>query len=86
MEFPENINDLANKCFDKYDKDCSCYIEHCELKKLLTDVSSQCGLPEPSNADVERIKQDADKSNDNRISKKEFLDLFKVLWQIKNQK
>jgi len=86
MEFPTNIKDLADKCFDRYDKDGSCYIEHAELKKLLTDVSNQCGLPIPSDADVDRIKQDADINNDNKISRKEFLDLYKVIWQIQNPK
>ncbi len=86
MEYPSNIDDLAKKCFDKYDKDCSCYIEHAELRKLLGDISRQCNLPEPTDSDVDRIKQDCDKNNDNKISKKEFLDLYKIIWQLKNEK
>ena len=69
MEYPKNIEELASNCFDKYDKDYSCYIEHNELKKILLDTCRETGLDEVSDADVDRIKQDIDKNNDNRISK-----------------
>ena len=86
MEYPKDIDELAANEFDKYDKDFSCYIEHNELKKILGDLARKCNLDEPSEADVDRIKQDVDKNNDNRISKREFLELFKTMWQIKNKK
>ena len=88
IELPQNIKELAHICFNKYDTNKNFSIDTNELKSLLTDISIECGMPEPSENDINRIKFDSDQNHDNKITIKEFEELFKTLYimKIENKK
>lgn len=81
---PKEIEDQARKTFLKYDFDNSNYIDLKELRILMTDVSKELGLPDPSDEDLKQVLIDTDKNKDNKIQLEEFLELFKIIYIMKN--
>jgi Ca2+-binding EF-hand superfamily protein len=76
----------ANKCFDNYDLNKNGTIEYDELKLLMTDVAKEMGIPVPSDEDVMKVMDDTDINKDRKISKEEFVTLFKIIFVMKNMK
>ena len=72
------------KDFKKYDLDKSGYIDFRELKKLMNDLSDDIGIPRPSDDDLKAVIQDTDQNNDEKLQLDEFLELFKVIYSMKN--
>jgi Ca2+-binding EF-hand superfamily protein len=78
-----NLKKIAIEHFNKYDKNKSLFIEHGELKLLLTDVANEVGLPVPSDSEITDTLKDFDSNKDNKISQDEFVKLFDVIYQMK---
>ena len=81
---PKDIKDQAILAFKKYDLDKSGYIDFRELKKLMNDLSDDIGIPRPSDDDLKAVIQDTDQNNDEKLQLDEFLELFKVIYIMKN--
>jgi Ca2+-binding EF-hand superfamily protein len=81
---PKAIEEQARKTFHKYDLDKSNYIDLHELKVLMLDVSKEIGIPEPSEEDLKQVLIDTDKNKDNKLQLEEFLELFKIIYIMKN--
>jgi Ca2+-binding EF-hand superfamily protein len=81
LEFKE----LCIECFHKYDTNKNGVIEFTELKVLLIDVARESGHELPTEDDVTRVFNDADKDRNNVISKDEFVELFKVIYIMKRR-
>ncbi len=85
-QVPNEILTQADACFDKYDFNRNNMIEYSELKELMTDVAKEIGIPSPSDEDVSTIMEDTDVNRDKRISREEFITLFKIIYTMKNIK
>jgi Ca2+-binding EF-hand superfamily protein len=85
-EIPLELLQQAKNMFDKYDLNKNGIIEFEELKILMTDVSKEIGIPSPTEEDVERVMQDTDINRDQRISREEFTQLFKILYVMRTMK
>ena len=81
---PKDIKDQAILAFKKYDLDKSGFIDFKELKKLMNDLSDDIGIPRPSDDDLKAVIQDTDQNNDEKLQLDEFLELFKVIYIMKN--
>ena len=81
---PKDIKDQAILSFKKYDLDKSGFIDFKELKKLMNDLSDDIGIPRPSDDDLKAVIQDTDQNNDEKLQLDEFLELFKVIYIMKN--
>lgn len=85
-DFPVELLDQAKALFDKYDFNKNNMIEPDELKALMHDMSKEIGIPTPSDEDVMKVMDDTDTNKDRKISREEFLNLFKILYVMKNMK
>ena len=85
-ELPKEFKDQAMLYFTKYDTNNNDLIEPDELKCLMTDVAKEIGIPAPTDEDVEKVLDDTDMNNDKKISREEFLTLFKIIYVMKNMK
>lgn len=85
MSLPNNIKEQAIKTFNKYDFDKSGYIDFKELTKLMNDVSDEIAIPRPGEDDLKAVLQDTDSNGDKKIQLDEFLELFKIIYIMKNQ-
>lgn len=74
----------ANKLFNTYDVDRSNFIEKKELYKLMIDIAKEAKIPEPTQLDIEALMNEYDVNKDDKISKEEFLHLFKMLYVLKS--
>lgn len=85
-ELSDSLIQEATKLFSEYDFDKSGFIEVSELHKLMTDIAKEVKIPLPTHGDIQNILSEYDKNSDNKISRQEFLDLFKMLYVLKNMK
>jgi Ca2+-binding EF-hand superfamily protein len=83
IQVPQKVIDEAHSVFNRYDTDNSNSIEKNELRNLLSDLSKEIGIPMPSDEDVEQVMYDVDINKDKRLSRDEFLNLFKIIYQMK---
>ena len=74
----------AEAYFNKYDQNKNNSIDMNELKSLMTDLANDIQIPVPSEQDVSIIMDDTDINKDNRISKQEFVNLFKIIYKMKS--
>jgi Ca2+-binding EF-hand superfamily protein len=81
----KHFKELCNKYFDKYDTNKNGVIEFSELKPLLVDVAMEAGTGVPSDDDVRGVFNDADTDNNKVISREEFVELFKIIYVMKNK-
>lgn len=84
FKIPEKAMEEANLLFDKYDCNKNNLIELGELKSLLTDISKEIEITPPCDEDVDQLMHDIDIDKDNKISRTEFINLFKILLVMKN--
>lgn len=83
-ELPKDIKEQAIKSFHKYDLDKSGFIDLRELKKLMNDLSDEMSIPRPSEEDLKSVLEDVDENKDSKIQLNEFMELFKVVYMMKN--
>lgn len=81
-----NYKETAKTNFAKYDKDKSNYIDAGELKKLMTDVANEIGIPAPDDSEIQETLKEFDENKDKRISLDEFMKLFEVIYEMKKNK
>ena len=84
--FPVELLDQATSYFERYDLNKNGTIEFNELKMLMTDISKEIGIPTPSDDDVAKVMDDTDINQDRKISREEFLTLFRIIYVMKNIK
>ena len=85
-DFPVELFEQARVCFEKYDLNKNNLIEPDELKILMTDLANEIGIPVPSDDEVNKVLDDNDKNGDKKISREEFIDLFKIIYVMKSMK
>ena len=85
-EIPLELIQQAKSVFDKYDLNKNGFIEFEELKLMMIDISTEIGIPSPSEEDVVRVMQDTDMNSDQKISREEFTKLFKILYVMRTMK
>lgn len=85
-DLPPELMNQAKACFEKYDLNKNDLIEPDELKLLMTDVANEIGIPIPSDENVNKVLDDTDINGDKKISREEFLTLFKIIYVMKSMK
>ena len=81
---PSDLVRKAEVYFNKYDQDKSNSIEINELKDLMSDLAKEIKIPMPSEQDVSVIMDDTDINQDHRISRDEFVNLFRIIYAMKS--
>ncbi len=81
---PADLVRKAEVYFNKYDQDKSNFIEINELKDLMSDLAKEIKIPLPSEQDVSVIMDDTDLNQDRRISRDEFVNLFRIIYAMKS--
>jgi Ca2+-binding EF-hand superfamily protein len=81
---PPELVRKAEVYFNKYDQDKSNSIEINELKDLMSDLAKEIKIPLPSEQDVSVIMDDTDLNQDRRISREEFVNLFRIIYAMKS--
>mmetsp|Transcript_20442 Transcript_20442/g.38268 ORF Transcript_20442/g.38268 Transcript_20442/m.38268 type:complete len:96 (-) Transcript_20442:7925-8212(-) len=76
------LNEVVKAAFESVDTDGSGYIDAPELKKVMSSVAGDIGMPEPSDADVLEVMQELDANNDGKISEDEFKVLIKQVLEL----
>lgn len=80
----EQICKLARASFIKYDSDNNGVLDKAELKNLLTDKASEYGVEPPTSTEIDKLFEEYDFNSDNKLSEKEFIELFSVILEMKN--
>jgi Ca2+-binding EF-hand superfamily protein len=81
----DSSKEIAEKTFRKYDTNNSGYIELSELQAMLIDVAKEIGITPPEESEINDLFKDYDSNKDKKISETEFIDLFKVILDMKQQ-
>ena len=80
------LTELTHAAFQAADTDGSGFIEHAELKIVMTSIANDIGMDAPSDKDVQDVLFGLDENGDGRISPEEFKVLIRhVLELLKNQ-
>jgi Ca2+-binding EF-hand superfamily protein len=82
-DFPVELIEQAKHLFEKYDLNKNNLIEFDELRMLMTDLSKEIGIPQPTDEDVNKVMDDTDTNKDKKISREEFLNLFRIIYTMK---
>ena len=77
----EHLRKVAREVFDMYDVDKSDYIDKAELKPLLSKLSKQLGLPEPSDQDIDDGIKQLDFNKDGKLQFKEFFPFYQQVYE-----
>ena len=75
------ITQSAREIFDTFDSDHDGVINISELKPLLSQISKQLGVPEPSDKDIEEGFKQLDDNNDNVLQFSEFIPFYKQIYE-----
>jgi Ca2+-binding EF-hand superfamily protein len=62
------LNEVVKAAFESVDTDDSGFIDAPELKKVMSSVAGDIGMPEPSDSDVIEVMRELDANNDGKIS------------------
>ena len=81
----EEFREQCIQCFQKYGKNQTGVLEYTELKILLIDIAKESGTPIPTDEDVEKVFHDSDRDRDRKLSKEEFVELYKVIYIMKKR-
>lgn len=79
----EKRQKAIDKYFSRYDRDGSDTLDINEIREILREVTEELGCPAPTEYEVEAILKDYDKNNDRKISKEEFVGLYNVLEEMR---
>lgn len=80
----EEIVKLARSSFIKYDTDQNGNLDKNELKNLLADKAKEYGVEAPTSTEIEKLFDEYDFNSDNKLSEQEFINLFSVILEMKN--
>lgn len=80
----EEILKLARSSFVKYDTDQNGNLDKKELKLLLTDKAKEYGVEPPTSTEIDKLFEEYDFNSDNKLSEQEFIELFSVILEMKN--
>ena len=79
LNLDENLKIVSDIAFDSMDKDGSGGLDVDELKVVMDRVAEQLGIAGPNSEDLDSILYELDENFDGVISKKEFLNLIKMI-------
>lgn len=74
--------EVAKAAFESVDTDGSGFIDAVELKKVMSSVAGDIGMPEPSDSDVSEVMKELDANSDGKISEEEFRVLIKQVLEL----
>jgi Ca2+-binding EF-hand superfamily protein len=80
----DKIRKQAEEVFKKHDINHSNYIEINELKNIFDELSQQCNLPIATEDEIQDILSQIDSNDDKKLSLNEFVDLYRILLQMRN--
>jgi Ca2+-binding EF-hand superfamily protein len=76
------LKEVVKAAFESVDTDGSGFIDAPELKKVMSSVAGDIGMPEPSDNDVIEVMRELDANNDGKISEDEFKVLIKQVLEL----
>jgi Ca2+-binding EF-hand superfamily protein len=79
-----NIRKQAENVFKKHDINQSNYIEINELKNIMDEISKECNLPLATDDEIQDVLNQIDCNNDKKLSMGEFVELYKILLEMRN--
>ena len=74
------ITQSAREIFDSFDSDHDGVINKSELKPLLSKISKQLGVPEPSDKDIEQGFKQLDLNKNDLLEFNEFFHFYKQIY------
>jgi len=75
-----HIVQVARQIFDKFDKNKDGSVEKSELKPLLSTISKQLNLPDPSDEDIENGLKELDLNKNGKLEFEEFYPFYKQVY------
>ncbi len=76
------ITQSAREIFDSFDSDHDGVINKSELKPLLSKISKQLGVPEPSDKDIEQGFKQLDLNKNDLLEFNEFFHFYKQIYEM----
>jgi len=75
-----HIVQTARQIFDRFDKNKDGSVEKSELKPLLSTISKQLNLPEPTDEDIENGLKELDLNKNGKLEFNEFYPFYKQVY------
>jgi Ca2+-binding EF-hand superfamily protein len=75
-----HIVQVARQIFDKFDKNKDGSVEKSELKPLLSTISKQLNLPDPTDEDIENGLKELDLNKNGKLEFEEFYPFYKQVY------
>ena len=75
-----HIVQVARQIFDKFDKNKDGSVEKSELKPLLSTISKQLNLPDPTDEDIENGLKELDLNKNGKWEFEEFYPFYKQVY------
>ena len=75
-----HIVQVARQIFDKFDKNKDGSVEKSELKPLLSTISKQSNLPDPTDEDIENGLKELDLNKNGKLEFEEFYPFYKQVY------
>lgn len=79
---PATVEKVTEKAFADIDTDKSGFIERKEFAQVCKLLSKECGVPEPTQKEIDESLKAIDQNGDGKISKKELGDLIAFLFKL----
>ena len=79
---PETVKKVTDKAFAELDTAKSGFIEKKEFATVCKLLPKECGVPEPSQKEIDESLKAIDQNGDGKISKKELGDLIAFLFKL----
>ena len=76
------ITQSAREIFDSFDSDHDGVINKSELKPLLSKISKQLGVPDPSDKDIEQGFKQLDLNKNDLLEFNEFFHFYKQIYEM----
>jgi Ca2+-binding EF-hand superfamily protein len=80
----DKLRKQAEDVFKKHDINNSKYIEINELKNIFDEVSTLYSIPIATEDEIQDILNQIDTNDDKRLSFSEFVELYRILMEMKN--
>jgi Ca2+-binding EF-hand superfamily protein len=78
------IRQQAEKVFKRHDINNSNFIEINELKNIMDEVSRECNIPLATDDEIQDVLNQTDSNNDKKLNFTEFIELYKILLEMRN--